>query len=63
MTNFEKWKNKIAEAKDGNEFLKTIDEMDKAHNIMCFTNKIKCEEYVGCRECEARWLDMEEKND
>lgn len=61
MTNFEKWKNKIAEAKDGSEFLKTIDEIDKAHAIMCFTNKIKCEGYASCGECEAKWLNDEVK--
>ena len=60
MTNFEKWRRKLAETTDGYELLETIDEMNKAHADMCFRVEINsCDEYADCEECKAKWLNEE----
>jgi len=58
MTNLEKRKNKIAEAKDSYELLKTIKELKTAFADMCLGCG-KCD--MSCKECEAKWFDMEIK--
>ena len=61
MTNFEKWQQKLAEAKDGYELLETINEMNKAHTKWCWESYPKPCEYDSCRECNAKWFDEEVK--
>ena len=57
MTNFEKWKKKLAEAKDSYELMETIKKMKTAFANICLGSE--CD--TSCKECEARWLDMEIK--
>lgn len=57
MTNLEKWKKKLQEAEDGSELIKTIYEMETALSCMCEIG-IPCK-YDTCKECKAKWLDME----
>lgn len=57
MTNFEKWKKKLSEAKDSYELIKTIHEMNMALDYC--SDCAKCDGY--CNKCEARWFDKEVK--
>lgn len=60
MTNFEKWKNKIAETNNSHELVETILEVNIALARLCSD----CVEYdADCDECKARWLDMEAEDD
>lgn len=60
MTNFEKWKKKLAEAKDGEDFMYILEQMDdEIYEKQCYP-ALGCE-FDNCNECKARWLDMEAK--
>lgn len=62
MTNLEKWKNKIAEAKDGYELMETIRELlRKYHNLCFYVDYIRKECDDDCKGCEVMWFDMEAK--
>lgn len=56
MTNLEKWKYKIFIAKDSHKLLETLDEMERAMALSC---RCCVDDNADCKECEARWLDME----
>jgi len=62
MTNLEKWKKKIAEAKDGEDFIYQRGLMKKEFFVkQCCPSQDDnyCDEFDDCNECKARWLDME----
>ena len=48
ITNLEKWKQKILEAKDGSDFLYILKQMN---------NEISWTQYCQCEECKAKWFD------
>ena len=61
MTNLKKWKQKLAEAKDGSDFMYILGQMDnEIFEKQCCKAKRTCE---YCEECKARWLDMETEED
>lgn len=56
MTNLEKWKEKLAEAKDGEDFMYTLELMDnEIYEKQCYP---ACE-FDNCEKCKAGWLDKE----
>lgn len=57
MTNFEKWKNKIAETKDSYELRATLLEMNYSFTTTCKDAVGICKS--NCDMCFARWLDGE----
>ena len=59
MTNLEKWKQKLAEAKDGYELLETINKMNAAHTRWCWEPATRPCKYADCEDCKAKWLDRE----
>ena len=65
MTNLKKWKQKLAEAKDGEDFLYILEQMnDEIYEKQCYPAQeaIGCE-LDNCEECKARWLDEEAEDD
>lgn len=60
MTNLEKWKKKIAEAKDGSDFMYIIEQMnDELYEKCCLKMRENCCEFSKCNKCQAKLLDME----
>ena len=61
MTNLEKWKKKLAEAKDGDDFMYTLELMnDDIYEKQCYQaeGSVRCLT-DNCEKCKAKWLDME----
>ena len=64
MTYLKKWTQKIAEAKDGNDFLCILSQMAKEHHEKyCLKMHMNCDVLTECHECKACWLDSEVRED
>ena len=68
MTYLEKWKKKLAEAKDGENFLYILEQMNdeiyekQCYEKQCFPTQEAIEyELDNCEECKVRWFDSEVK--
>ena len=61
MKQFEKWKQKFAEAENGWELSLAISNMFSEHEdtVCLYTRNCK----NSCRNCRAEWLDSEVKED
>lgn len=64
MTYLEKWKQKIAETKNGNDFLDVLSQMaNEHHEKYCLKMPMNCDVLSECHECKAYWLDLEVRDE
>ena len=62
MTNLKKWQQKIAKAKDGEDFLYQIGRMYIEHDKKyCREMRVYCHDPSKCHACHVKWLDAEVK--